>query len=59
MELASALVWGISSIAVAGFLDWRGMDWMQDQVGNRVLDQVRQEPLVFEPGERLDIATLK
>ncbi len=58
MELATALAWGVGSIAVAGFMDWRGIDWMQGQVANHVREKVLQEPLVFEPGDRLASAKL-
>ena len=58
MEFASVLAWGFVSIAVAGFMDWRGLDWVQGQVANKARQQALKQPLVFEPGESLETVKL-
>lgn len=57
MEL-TVLLWSLAAVAVAGFMDWKGLDWATDRIANHLRHEVLREPLVFEPGDRLKPAKL-
>ncbi|PXW89137.1 hypothetical protein C8R34_105118 [Nitrosomonas sp. Nm84] len=58
MEISNLLFWAVGAIALAGFIDWKIINWIVGKVTDNLRNKVHCERLIFEPGDKLKSAEL-
>lgn len=56
MDFSTAVA--VGSVAVAGLIDWKGLNWIQALIAKRIQEDILTEPLVYKPGDSLESAVL-
>lgn len=54
MDIGLTLFYGVSAVAVAGFMDQKGFSLVQDMVVRKMREGILREPLTVEPGDNLE-----